>query len=44
MVYIAAEVMELSGNAARDNQKSRITPRFIMFAVMNDEEFRQVWH
>ena len=36
--YMTTEVLELSGNAARDNQKSRISPRHIMLAVCNDEE------
>ena len=38
MEYMAAEVLELSGNASRDNKKSRIIPRHITLAVENDEE------
>ncbi|OIW13572.1 hypothetical protein TanjilG_29313 [Lupinus angustifolius] len=36
--YLAAEVLELSGNAARDNKKNRINPRHVLLAVRNDDE------
>lgn len=39
---MALQVLELAGNAARDNKKTRIVPRHIQLAVRNDEELSKL--
>lgn len=42
VVILGFQVLELAGNAARDNKKTRIAPRHIQLAVRNDEEFSKL--
>ncbi|TVU45342.1 hypothetical protein EJB05_04827, partial [Eragrostis curvula] len=42
MVFVGSQVLELAGNAARDNKKTRIVPRHIQLAVRNDEELSKL--
>jgi histone H2A len=40
--HLAAEVLELTGNAARDNHKKTIKPCHLQLVIRNDEELKKL--
>jgi len=40
--YLVAEILELAGNATRDNDRVRINDRDILLAAQNDEELNKL--
>uniref|UniRef100_A0A183ANX3 Histone H2A n=1 Tax=Echinostoma caproni TaxID=27848 RepID=A0A183ANX3_9TREM len=40
--YLDAEVLELAGNAARDNEKIRIIPRLLQLVICNNQELTKL--
>lgn len=41
--YIVAEVLELAGNCATDNGRTRINPRHLTLAIRQDDELNKLF-
>lgn len=41
LLDVSLQLLELSGNACRDNKRQRLIPRHIVLAMKNDEELNQ---
>ncbi|CAG9573744.1 unnamed protein product [Danaus chrysippus] len=40
--YLSAEILELATEVAKENNKTRVIPRHILFAIRNDEELNRM--
>ena len=40
--YLSAEILELATEVAKQNNKTRVIPRHILFAIKNDEELNKM--
>ena len=41
---LVGEIMDLAGNAAKQNKRKRILPRHLQLAVQNDEDLKKIFH
>lgn len=41
--YLTAEVLELAADAAKQNNRVRVTPRHVLLAIEQDDELRSVF-